>query len=132
MTSFQFDIGNRARTTGRLLGKVRRELLRALAEQKVETPFSQQDLARKLELQRSLINKQLAGESNLTLRALADFAWAMDLEINFELKKQVQEAGQNEAAKTSTVGHSPMRFINGGTKPATQPIAMLSEAAKSD
>ncbi len=56
----------------------------------------------------------------------------MDLEINFELKKQVQEAGQNEAAKTSTVGHSPMRFINGGTKPATQPIAMLSEAAKSD
>lgn len=132
MTSFQFDIGNRARTTGRLLGKVRSELLRALAEQKADAPFSQQDLAQKLDLERSLINKQLAGESNLTLRALADFAWAMDLEISFELKKQVQEAGQNEAATTSTVGHSPMRFINGGARAATQPTALLSDVTKSD
>lgn len=132
MTSFQFDIGNRARTAGRLLGKVRSELLRALAEQKAEAPFSQQELAQKLELQRSLVNKQLAGEANLTLRALADFAWAMDLEINFELKKQVREAGQNEAAKTSTVGHGPMRFINGGTKQVTPPIAILSDVMKSD
>jgi ribosome-binding protein aMBF1 (putative translation factor) len=132
VTSFQFDIGDRARTAGRLLGKVRSELLRALAEQKAETPFTQQELAQKLEMQRSLINKQLAGESNLTLRALADFAWAMDLEINFELKKQTQEVGQNETAKTSTVGHSPMRFINGGTKQPLAPMVIASDATKSD
>lgn len=131
MTSFQFDIGNRARTAGRLLGRVRSELLRALAEQKADTPFSQQELSQKLELQRSLVNKQLAGESNLTLRALADFAWAMDLEINFELKKPTHEAGQNEA-KTSTVGHGAMRFINGGAKQATAPIVALSNETKSD
>lgn len=132
MTSFQFDIGNRARTAGRLLGKVRGELLRALAERKANTPFSQQELAQKLDLQRALMNKQLAGETNLTLRALADFAWALDLEVNFELKNLGQEVGQNEAAVTSTVGHSPMRFINGGAKQANLPIAIPSDLTKPD
>ena len=86
MTSFQFDIGERARHAGRFIGRVRGELLRALSERKRERGFSQEALAQKLETDRALINRQLSGESNLSLRSLADLAWALDLEISFELK----------------------------------------------
>ena len=86
MTYFHFDIGERARHAGRFIGRVRGELLRALSERKSEIGFSQQGLAQKLDTERALINRQLSGEANLTLRSLADLAWAMDMEISFELK----------------------------------------------
>lgn len=119
MTSFHFDIGARARNAGRFIGRVRGELLRALSERKSEGGLSQEALARKLDTERSLINRQLSGESNLTLRSLADLAWAMDLEISFELKKPSAEAGQNQpvqAMTTSTVRHGQIKYINGAAK----------------
>ena len=116
MTSFQFDIGSRARNAGRFIGRVRNELLKALADQKLEGKLTQQELARKLEVHRSLVNRQLSGEANLTLRSLADLAWAMDMEISFELKKPVAEAGQNEPVITSTISHGQIRYIDGGKR----------------
>jgi transcriptional regulator with XRE-family HTH domain len=131
VTSFHFDIGARARNAGRFIGRVRGELLRALSERKSEGGLSQEALARKLDTERSLINRQLSGESNLTLRSLADLAWAMDLEISFELKKPAAEAGQNQpvqnqarqaqtfqdhATVTSTVRHGQIKYINGAAK----------------
>ena len=101
MTSFHFDIGSRARQAGRLIGRVRSELLKALSERKAENGLSQQALAQKLGVHRSLINRQLTGETNLTLRSIADLAWALDMEISFELKKPIVEAGQNQPATTS-------------------------------
>jgi transcriptional regulator with XRE-family HTH domain len=115
VTSFHFEIGSRARQAGRFIGRVRSELLRALSEKKAETGLSQQALARKLDVHRSLINRQFSGESNLTLRSLADLAWAMDMEISFELKKPITDFGQNQPATTSTVGHGQIKFINGGS-----------------
>jgi transcriptional regulator with XRE-family HTH domain len=126
VTSFHFDIGARARNAGRFIGRVRGELLRALSERKSEGGLSQEALARKLDTERSLINRQFSGESNLTLRSLADLAWAMDLEISFELKKPATEAGQNQSVKnlpvqdqvmtTSTVRHGQIKYINGAAR----------------
>jgi transcriptional regulator with XRE-family HTH domain len=126
VTSFHFDIGARARNAGRFIGRVRGELLRALSERKSEGGLSQEALARKLDTERALINRQLSGESNLTLRSLADLAWAMDLEISFELKKPAAEAGQNQPAQhqpvqsqtatTSTVRHGQIKYINGAAR----------------
>ena len=121
MTSFHFDIGGRARNAGRFIGRVRGELLRALSERKNEGGLSQEALARKLDTERSLINRQFSGESNLTLRSLADLAWAMDLEISFELKTPATEAGQNQPVQnqvmtTSTVRHGQIKYINGAAK----------------
>ena len=116
MTSFHFDIGSRARHAGRFIGRVRGELLRALSLRKSEGGLPQQVLAEKLGIQRSLINRQLAGEDNLTLRSLADLAWAMDMEISFELKKPMAKAGQNQPMTTSTVRHGQIKYINGGGK----------------
>jgi transcriptional regulator with XRE-family HTH domain len=126
VTSFHFDIGARARNAGRFIGRVRGELLRALSERKSDGGLSQEALARKLDTERALINRQLSGESNLTLRSLADLAWAMDLEISFELKKPAAEAGQNQpvqhqpvqsqTATTSTVRHGQIKYINGAAR----------------
>jgi transcriptional regulator with XRE-family HTH domain len=126
VTCFHFDIGSRARHAGRFIGRVRGELLRVLAEKKAKAglpqqAFPQQALAEKLGVKRSLINRQLSGEANLSLRSLADLAWAMDVEISFELKQPMARAGQNQPIlnqpmTTSTVRHGQIKYINGGGK----------------
>jgi hypothetical protein len=121
VTSFHFDIGSRARHAGRFIGRVRNELLRALAERKANSAFPQQALAEKLRIERSQINRQLSGEANLSLRSLADLAWAMDMEISFELKTPAAKAGQNQLTlsqpmTTSTVQYGRIKYINGGGK----------------
>lgn len=87
MTSFRFDIGPRRRKVARFIGQVRNELVRALVEEKEENKFSQNQLAKKLDVDRSVINRQLNGEANLTLRSVAELAWALDRDIVFELRK---------------------------------------------
>jgi transcriptional regulator with XRE-family HTH domain len=116
MTYFRFDIGSRARQAGRLIGRVRSELLKALSERKAETGLSQQALAYKLGVHRSLINRQLTGETNLTLRSIADLAWALDMEVSFELRKPTAEQGQNQPATTSTIEYGQIKFLNGGSQ----------------
>ena len=116
MTCFHFDIGSRARHAGRFIGRVRGELLRVLAEKKARGGLPQQALAEKLGVKRSLINRQLSGEANLSLRSLADLAWAMGMEISFELKQPMARAGQNQPMTTSTVRHGQIKYINGGGK----------------
>jgi len=110
MTFFRFDIGERSRTAGRFIGRVRRELLRAVTEEK-QAGLTQQELARRLESRRSNINRQLSGEAEITLRSLADFAWALDREITFELRRSDEAAARNIAPVTSTIGHKPIRII---------------------
>ncbi len=110
MTYFRFDIGERSRTAGRFIGRVRRELLRAVTEEK-QAGLTQQELARRLEGRRSNINRQLSGEAEITLRSLADFAWALDREITFELRRPEEAQGQNIAPMTSTISHKPIRII---------------------
>jgi hypothetical protein len=76
---------------------------------------------------RSLINRQLSGEANLTLRSLADLAWAMDMEIWFELKKPAAHPGQNEPVITSTLGYGEIKYINAAVKRDRSTKGALSE-----
>jgi transcriptional regulator with XRE-family HTH domain len=85
-------------------------LLRAVTEEK-QAGLTQQELARRLQDKRSNVNRQLSGEDEITLRSLADLAWALDREITFELRRPGGTAGQNIAPLTSTVGHKPIRII---------------------
>jgi hypothetical protein len=128
VTCFHFDIGGRARHAGRFIGRVRAELLRALSERKAETGLSQHALARKIDGDRAQINRQFSGEADLSLRSLADLAWAMDMEISFELKKPAAKAGQNQPMTTSTLTHGQIKYINGGDRR----ISVLTVAANSE
>jgi hypothetical protein len=113
MTFYRFDIGARSRKAGRLIGRIRGELLKAVTEEK-RAGLTQQELARRLEMRRSVLNRQLSGESSLSLRSLADLAWALDREIAFELRRPVEAAGQNIAPETSTLRYSQTRVITSG------------------
>ncbi len=110
MTFFRFDIDARSRTAGRFIGRVRRELLRALTEEK-QAGLTQRDLAHRLDSRRSSINRQLSGDAEITLRSLAEIAWALGREISFELRRPEHTEGQNIAPVTSTIGHKPIRII---------------------
>jgi hypothetical protein len=63
----------------------------------------------------------LSGEAEITLRSLADLAWALDREVTVELRRADGQAGQNIAGQniaaqniapaTSTIGYQPVRII---------------------
>lgn len=99
---FRFDIGARARSASRLIGDVRSDIIRALVREKLSKGTTQQQLADKLGVSRAELNSRLAGKDELTLRSIADLAWALDKEIVFELKEPEAAAGQNYPAETST------------------------------
>jgi transcriptional regulator with XRE-family HTH domain len=57
--------------------------------------MKQNELAVKLGVNRSQVNKQLLGQTNLTLRTIAELAWAMDKDIHFSLGGPVISVTKN-------------------------------------
>ena len=92
MPLFLFDIGAKAAAVARFILRVRSELQRVVAAEKI----SQQAIAQKLEVNRSVINRRLLGFENLTVRTVAEIAWSLGWEPYFELrKKAAPEATSN-------------------------------------
>lgn len=87
MNLFVYDIGERARKVSRFIGEVRAELQRALMVEKKSRRLTQQQIATSIGVNRSVINRQLMGLENLTLRRVAELAWALEWEIVFYLRK---------------------------------------------
>ncbi|MFC0239161.1 helix-turn-helix domain-containing protein [Rhodopseudomonas telluris] len=132
MTSFHFDIGSRAQRAGRLISRVRTELLRVLSEKKKAEGLTQQAIAKRLGVDRSQINRQLSGESNLTLRSLAEIAWAMNMEVSLQLQEPSCAYGRNDISGTSTIGHGPIKVVhlsrsNGSAELAEQNAQLKSK-----
>ncbi|UZF95780.1 XRE family transcriptional regulator [Bosea sp. NBC_00550] len=120
MKFFRFDIGARASKASRFIGGVQSELLKAVVEERLKGT-SQQSLAQKLRIPRSELNNQLAGTSGLTLRAVSDLAWALDREINFELKARVEKTGQNHLPEASTLISNAPTMVGASTNSSTLP-----------
>lgn len=91
MTSFRFEIQPRSRKASRLFGTVLRELKKAIAAE----GLTMAELGRRLGVNRSVVTRQVTGHANLTLRSLADLAWATDHDIVFQLKKPSPAFRQN-------------------------------------
>jgi hypothetical protein len=87
MNSYVFDIGEKARTVSRFIGHVRSELQQAFLFEKSARKLTQQKVADAIGTTRHVINRELVGEENITLRRLAELAWALGWEIVFELRK---------------------------------------------
>lgn len=84
--SFKLTINPKDQAAGRFIGSVRRALAEAVQNAKSKQGLAQSDIAQKLEINRSVINRILNGDKNLTLRSLAEIAWALDLQPVFDLK----------------------------------------------
>lgn len=86
--SYELKIDPKSRAAGRFIGQVRKALVSAAIDEKKETKISQQQIASKLGVNRSVINRLLRGEANLTLRSVAEIAWALGWEPVFSLRRR--------------------------------------------
>ena len=61
----------------------------------INSGMTQQDVAEKLGVNRSVINKRLKGNANLTARSIAEFAYAFDKEpvIEFRERHELHNGG---------------------------------------
>ncbi len=80
--SFQFELDPRDEASATLVAEVGKKLQRHC----VLKGFSQNELAEKLGVNRSHISRSLSGFNNLTLKTLAELAWAMDCRVTLELQ----------------------------------------------
>lgn len=83
--SFQMRLDARSRKSARFIAKVHKQMQDAFVRSYKSTGMTQQKLAEKLGVDRSFVNRKLSGEGNLTLRTIADFAWALDCDVDFAL-----------------------------------------------
>jgi plasmid maintenance system antidote protein VapI len=104
MTSYEFDIGERPRTVSRFISNVRFELQGALIKEKKSRNLTQQAIAKLLSVNRSVINRQFMGTENLTLRSVADLAWALGYDVDFKLSKNEIEVGDNFGRAHKNIG----------------------------
>ena len=125
MTSYCVDIGSRSRKVGRFIARVRHELLKAVEEERRTAKLSQQDLASRLDGERSDITHQLSGTKPLTLRSVAELSWALGREINFELRTPTQSAGQNFNPETTTVEWKKPTVVGMVDKNARRPAERI-------
>jgi transcriptional regulator with XRE-family HTH domain len=93
--SFLFEIGRRRRKAGRFIGHVRRELLKAFAEEQQARGLTRDELARELGVHKSVVTRRLNGSSNLTLRVVAEMADALERDIRFSLEEPARATGAN-------------------------------------
>jgi len=96
MTSFVFDIGERSRKVSRALGKLRSGLQTAFITERKSRKLTQQAIASLLGVNRSVVNRQLTGQENLTVRSAVELAWAMGWETNIVVHKPTVEPATNE------------------------------------
>lgn len=88
--SYELKIDPRKRAAGRFIGKVRKALISAAVDEKKSSGLTQQQVASAIGVNKSVINRLLRGNANLTLRSVAEIAWAMGWDPDFTLKKRVQ------------------------------------------
>ena len=120
MTSFQITIAPNRRAAGRFISKVRRDLIKALAEEKAHRGVTQSQIARNIGVHRSVINRELKGRNDITLGRVAELAWALGREINFELLHTIHDKTQNITHEYyKNVGEQSIKYAFNENKPGT-------------
>jgi DNA-binding phage protein len=99
MTSFQITITPTRRAAARFITDVRRKLQKAAADEKIARGVTQSSIARDIGVHRSVINRELRGQKDLTLGRVAELAAALGRDIQFELVPP-KDRGNHRAAPT--------------------------------
>lgn len=90
--SFRISVSPKRRAAARFVTRVRRELQTALSNSDAVT---QADIARLLEVDRSVIHRQLNGRQDIQLGRVAEIALALGYEPDFHLVKIQTPVGSN-------------------------------------
>lgn len=95
MPSFQITLTPNRRAAARFIGEVRRALQKAYVEEQAAKGLSQSDIARALNVHRSVINRELKGLKDLTLGRVGEIAWALGRKPFFSLEAHQISATAN-------------------------------------
>lgn len=95
MTSFQIVISPSRRAAGRFISRVRRALQKALVEEGERHGVNQSQIADAIGVHRSVISRELNGRRDITLGRIAELAWALGREIEFNLIVAENVQGSN-------------------------------------
>lgn len=88
MHSFQFDIDEKSAFASRFISHIRNELITALTNEKSERGLDEFEIATRLGVDKDAVKDMLSGKASLTLRSVAELAWAMDYaDIGFTMAK---------------------------------------------
>ena len=96
MPSYEYKIDERSRAGSRFITSVNSELRHALVTEKSERKLTQQAIADKLGVNRSVVNRRFMGLENMTARSIGELLWAIGWEPHFEARKIEQNYGDNE------------------------------------
>lgn len=97
MPSFQITLSPSKRVSGRFVYAVRRGLQKALAEEGKKRGLTQAAIAKAIGVNRSVINRELRGEKDITLGRVAELAWALGRKAVLSFPEQSSAVGQNIA-----------------------------------
>lgn len=106
MPSFQITLTPSKRAAGRFVLKVRRQLQKAFADESARRGLTQAAIADAIGVHRSVINRELRGNKDITLGRVAELAWALGRTATIEFPDATSMiAGSNistRAVPTST------------------------------
>lgn len=111
--SYQLKIDPKARKAARFVSS----LQKALQEAFVSSGKTQQEVASILGVDRSVVNRRLKGSANLTARSIAEFAFALEKDIQIQFLDQARETHKNWTVTTDTRSspHNSAPMRPGGT-----------------
>jgi transcriptional regulator with XRE-family HTH domain len=124
MNSYLYDIGEKERAGSRFIAHVRREVQGAFLHERKSRKLTQQQIATKLGINRSVVNRQLGGLENMTLRSVAELLWAMGWEPEFTTVKEPADPHANYK------DHSEEADVT--SQPASKPFSSTSKTADYD
>jgi plasmid maintenance system antidote protein VapI len=122
MTSFQISISPNRRAAARFVAAVRRELQKAYAEESAAEGITQSEIARRLGVHRSVINRELKGMKDMTLGRVGELGWAIGRVAKFTLTKPVESAGANDSSHQyaeKTASSEEMTQVSAKAEPLT-------------
>jgi plasmid maintenance system antidote protein VapI len=82
--SYQMKIDPKSRKAARFISRLQSRIQTALSE----SGMTQQQVATKIGVDRSVVNRRLLGKANLTARSIAEFAYAFDMDVDIDFKSK--------------------------------------------
>lgn len=95
MPSFRMSVSPKRRAAARFVGHARKVLQKALIEERAKSGMTQAKIARKLGVDRSVVNRQISGKGDITLGGVAELAWALGRKPELRLVESTQADGSN-------------------------------------
>jgi hypothetical protein len=108
--SYRITLSSPERAAGRFIATVRRAIQQALAEENATSGITQAAIAGALNVNRSVIHRQIMGYDNLTLGTVAGIADVLGRQIEFRLCKSECIGGNHTVGQsTSSAPLAPMK-----------------------